>query len=184
MKTTASNRNSCGSTTNIPGAFRFQIPEIRRISASTTRQASNGTAARAQPRLRSELFAEWPSAFNAMERGQSDTNCQPATDGLSPFDVSSPARASRRRSSDFSTTLPTTEEETSKASSLSGPSGSQRTRESDEDSCSSDDSRCCERKNRNRSVVGSAAEKVIAFSAEFPRRSTEASLEEGRSGNF
>lgn len=175
--TVASNRNSRDFT--ILRTFSFQIPEIRRISASTTSLASDRTATRAQLRSRSELWLEEPKTFfNAMERGPSDTRSGLATDGLSPCDVSSSVRTGRRRSSFFGITLPTTQEETLKAGGPPGSSDSQRTRESDEDSCSSDNSGCRTRKNR--SVVGSVADEAAAFSAELQRRSSRASEEERR----
>jgi hypothetical protein len=184
LATAASNRDSGDQTMNMLRTFAFQIPEIRRISASTASQASDRTATRAQAIARSDLLVQGQTTlFNTLERGPSDTryNQRLATDGVSPFDTSSSLRG-RRRSSFFSTTLPTTQEEAWKADGTRSLAESQWTRDAEGDSSSSDDKKRGER--RGRSVVGSVADDAVAFSAELRRRSSGANEEQGGSSRL
>jgi hypothetical protein len=179
LATAGCNRDSGDLTMNVLRTSPLQVPEIRRISASTTSLASDRTATRAQAMARSDLLVQGHTTlFNAMERGPSDTryNQRLAADGVSPLDASSSARG-RRRSSYFNSTLPTTQEETGKADSTRNLPESQQTRDADNDSCSSDDGKRGLR--RNRSVVGSVADDAVAFSAELRRRSSGANGEQG-----
>lgn len=161
----------------------FQNYETRQNSALTNSTSERNTA-RAWPRSRSELRAERPTTFDAVDGGPLDTTWRPPTDGLLPFDMSSSERTGGRRSSHFGTTLPTTGEETSKADGLPRSLDSQSRRARHEASWSSEDGRCRKSKHRRRCTVGSAAEKAMAFSAELRRRSTATSTAESGSSDF